>query len=102
MEDPVHYITEKIDLFKAIAAQDPIQAIKFVPEVAGGFAALLLTVAGLIAVLFNLGKSPAVQQTAEKASDKAKQVKDKAAEASATGAEKVKGEVNKRTTRSQS
>jgi calnexin len=103
MEDPVHYITEKIDLFKAIAAQDPIQAIKFVPEVAGGFAAIILAAAGLIAVLFNLGKSsPAVQQTAEKAANKAKQVKDKAAEASATGAEKVKGEVNKRTTRSQS
>ncbi|KAF5021498.1 hypothetical protein F66182_6472 [Fusarium sp. NRRL 66182] len=102
LDDPVHYVQEKLDLFLAIARNDPIQAVKFVPEVAGAAVAILISFIGLIFALVGLGKSPAAQKTASKASDKAKEVKDKASEATATGAEKVKGEVNKRTTRSQS
>ncbi|KJZ78412.1 Calnexin-like protein [Hirsutella minnesotensis 3608] len=102
LDDPVVYIKEKVALFLMIAQNDPVQAIKFVPEVAGGFAAIAVT---LIAVLVGLvgigGSSPAVQKAAADAKDKAKEVKDKAAEAVATGSEKAKAEVTKRTTRSQ-
>lgn len=103
LDDPIFYVQEKLDLFLTIAAKDPIQAIKFVPEVAGGAAALFVTVFALVAALVSLGSSsPAVKETADKAATKAKEVKDNAAEATASGTEKVKGEVNKRTTRSQS
>ncbi|RSL51225.1 Calnexin [Fusarium duplospermum] len=103
LDDPVFYVKEKLDLFLAIAANDPIQAVKFVPEVAGGIAAIFVVSVAFLAALVNLGtSSPAVQKTAEKAKDKAKEVKDKAAEATTTGAEKAKGEASKRATRSQS
>ncbi|KAF4469751.1 calcium-binding precursor cnx1 [Fusarium albosuccineum] len=103
LDDPVFFVKEKLDLFLTIAANDPIEAIKFVPEVAGGIAAIFVVSVAFLAALVNLGSSsPAVQKGAEKAKDKAKEVKDKAAEAAATGAEKVKGEATKRNTRSQS
>jgi calnexin len=103
LDDPVLFIKEKVDLFLTIAQNDPIEAIKFVPEVAGGAAALLVTLVAIIAGLIGLGStSPAVQKAATDAKEKAKDVKDKAAAATATGAEKAKAEVTKRTTRSQS
>lgn len=103
LDDPVLYVKEKLDLFLTIAQKDPIQAIKFVPEVAGGIVAAVVTLLALIVGLVGLGSSsPAVQKAATDAKEKAKEVKDKAAEATATGAEKAKAELNKRTTRSQS
>lgn len=102
-DDPVLYIKEKIDLFLTIAQNDPIEALKFVPEVTGGIIAIAITFIALIVGLVGLGgSSPAVQKAASDAKDKAKEVVDKAAEATATGAEKAKAEVTKRTTRSQS
>jgi calnexin len=103
LDDPVHYIKEKVDLFITIAQNDPIEAIKFVPEVAGGIGAIIVTFAALIIGLVGLGGSaPAVKDTAAAAKGKAKETKDKIAQATATGAEKAKGEANKRATRSQS
>ncbi|KAM0233291.1 hypothetical protein ACHAP5_010474 [Fusarium lateritium] len=59
--------------------------------------------AGLIAGLFNRRKpSLVIGKTATKTSEKPAQVKDKAAEAIATGVKKVKDEVTKRTIRSSS
>ncbi|KAI6782214.1 Calnexin-like protein [Emericellopsis cladophorae] len=103
LDDPVLYVQEKLDLFMTIAQKDPIEAVKFVPEVAAGLGAVVVTLLGLVAVIVSaMTASPAAQQTAAKAKEQAKDVKNKTAEATATGAEKVKGEVNKRTTRSQS
>lgn len=110
LDDPVHFVKEKLDLFITIAKDDPIEAIKFVPEAAGGIAAVFVTLIALIGGLVGLGSSsPAAKKAASDAKDKAKDVKDKAKEvtdkaasAAATGAEKAKGEVSKRTTRSQS
>ena len=104
LDDPVLYVKEKLDLFLTIAQKDPIEAIKFVPEVAGGIGAIIVTLIAIVAALVGAGGSaaPAVQKAATDAKEKAKEVKDKAAEAAATGAEKAKGEVNKRATRSQS
>jgi calnexin len=41
-EDPVTYIREKVDTFITLAKEDPVEAIKVVPEVAGGLGAILL------------------------------------------------------------
>ncbi|RCI14602.1 hypothetical protein L249_6835 [Ophiocordyceps polyrhachis-furcata BCC 54312] len=103
LDDPVVYVKEKLDLFMTIARTDPLEAVKFVPEVAGSIAAVALTMILLVVSLVSKGaSSPAVQKAATEAKDKAKEVKDAAVEATATGAEKAKAEVTKRTTRSQS
>jgi calnexin len=101
-EDPVKYITEKLDLFVTIAKTDPIQAIKFVPEVAGAIGVLVVTVLAILLSVLGGGAAaaPAVKDAAKKGKDAAKDVKDKAAEAVSTGTEKVQAEVSKRSTRS--
>lgn len=100
LDDPVTYIKEKFDLFVTIAQRDPIEAIKFVPEIAGGIGAVFVSLIAIIVGLVNLGGSPApaAKKAAATVADKAKDL----SEAAASGAEKVKGEVTKRTTRSQS
>ncbi|KAL9113385.1 MAG: hypothetical protein Q9227_002426 [Pyrenula ochraceoflavens] len=102
MDDPVTYVKEKVDLFITIAKRDPIEAIKFVPEVAGGAGVLLVTVIAILVGTFTAGGSaaPAAKDAAKKAGEKAAEAKEKTAEAVSTGAENVKAEVNKRTTRS--
>ncbi|KAK6072510.1 calnexin precursor [Seiridium cupressi] len=102
-DDPVTYVKEKLDLFLTIAKADPIQAIKFVPEVPTAIGGLIVTIAALVGVFAFGGSAPApVKKAAVDTKEKAKDAKDKAADAVATGAENVKAEVNKRTTRSQS
>ncbi|KHO00046.1 calreticulin [Metarhizium album ARSEF 1941] len=103
LDHPVHYVKEKLDLFLTIAKDDPVQAIKFVPEVAGGIGAIVVTLVAIVVGLIGLGgSSPAVKDAAAAAKDEAKAAKDKVAQAVATGAEKAKGEASKRATRSQS
>lgn len=97
-DDPVTFIKEKLGLFVALAKEDPVAAIKGVPEISGGIAALVITLVAIIASVG--GSSPAVKKTAGGARDKAKAAKDKASESAATGADTAKAEVTKRTTRS--
>lgn len=101
MDDPVHYVREKVELFTTLAKRNPIDAIKFVPEVA---AAIGLILVALLTLLFGgLGAaatSPQVQKTVQKTKEAAVDAKDKAAEAISTGADRTQVEVNKRTTRS--
>ncbi|KAF2808575.1 Calreticulin-domain-containing protein [Mytilinidion resinicola] len=103
-EDPVAYIKNKIDLFLTIAKRDPIEAIKFVPEVAGGIGAIALTVLAILgSLIFGGASAPSKEQAkdaAKKAKDAAVEGKDKAAAAVASGVEKAQAEANKRTTRS--
>lgn len=103
LDDPKTYILEKLDLFLTIAKKDPLEAIKFVPEVAGGLAAIFVTVVAVLFGLIGLGSSaaPAAKKVAGDAKEKAKEVKDKAASAATTGAETTKSEATKRATRSQ-
>jgi calnexin len=103
MDDPVHYIREKLDLFFTIARNDPIQAIKFVPEAAGGIAAVAITLIAVIIGLVSMGGStppPQVKKAAENVKTKAADAKDKVTGAAASGAEAVKGQAEKRSTRS--
>lgn len=103
-DDPVTYIKEKVKLFAEIAQRDPVEAIKFVPEVAGGLGVLVVTIfAILISALVGSGAAPSKEQVkaqADKAKKAAVDAKDKAAEAVSTGAEKAQADVNKRATRS--
>ncbi|KAK2610575.1 hypothetical protein N8I77_003993 [Diaporthe amygdali] len=105
LDDPVTFIKEKVDLFLTIAQKDPIEAIKFVPEVAGGIGAVLVTViAVVVGIVSSLGGGnapPAVKKAAADAKDKAAEAKDKVAAAASSGAEAVKDNTTKRTTRSQ-
>jgi calnexin len=104
-EDPVLYVKEKLNLFIEVAKRDgPVEAIKFVPEVAGAAGALLAVLVSLIFVVVGGGAAaPSKEQVkaqSKKAKDAAVDAKDKAAAAVSTGAEKAQAEVNKRTTRS--
>jgi calnexin len=102
-EDPVTYVKKKLDLFLTIAKSDPIQAIKFVPEVPTAIGGLVVTLAALVGIFASGGSAPApVKKAAVDTKEKAKDAKEKVADAVSTGAENVKAEVNKRTTRSQS
>ncbi|KAI0012938.1 calreticulin precursor [Xylariaceae sp. FL0662B] len=102
LDDPVLYIKEKLDLFLTIAANDPIQAIKFVPEIPTAIGGLLVTIVALIGIFTMGGGAPApAKKAATDAKEKVKDAKDKTAEAVSTGAENVKTEASKRATRSQ-
>jgi len=103
MDDPVRYIREKMDLFWTLAKNDPVTAVKTLPEVAGGIGALAVTIiALLIGVVSMTGGSPPpqVKKAAEKAKQSAMDTKDQVVDAVSTGAEKAQAELNKRTTRS--
>ena len=99
-DDPVLYVKEKLNLFIEIAKRDPVEAVKFVPEVAGGIGVLAVTIlAILVSALIGSGAAPSQEQVkaqAKKAKNSAVDAKDKAAEAVASGSEKVQAEVNKR------
>lgn len=103
MDDPVLYIKEKLDLFFTIAQNDPIQAIKFVPEAAGGLAAVAITILALIVGVVSMSGStppPAVKKAAGNVKAAAVDAKEKVSEAVASGADSAKAE--KRATRSSS
>ena len=105
MDDPVTYVREKFDLFVEIAKRDPVEAVKFVPEIAGGLAIGAVTVVLLLAGLVGGGAKAAPSKAeldakAKQAKEQAAKAKDQAADAVASGTDKAKEEVNKRTTRS--
>lgn len=104
-DDPVFYMKEKFDLFMAIAKRDPMQAIQFVPEVAGAIGVLALTILALLFGVIGAGSSAApskeqVKAKTQELKDKATEAKDKASEQASSAAETVQEETRKRTTRS--
>lgn len=103
LDDPVLYVREKLELFLTIAKDNPIEAIKFVPEVAGGAGILVVTIIAI--VIGSLGSKratppPIVKNAAEKVKQAAAEAKDSVVDAAASGTEKTQAEVNKRATRS--
>ena len=104
-DDPVAYVKEKFDLFLTIAKRDPIEAIKFVPEIAGGLGALVVVLIAFVVGAISLSSPAApskedIKKAAQKAKDSAVSAKDHAADSVSSGADAAKAEVNKRTTRS--
>lgn len=103
MDDPVLYVREKVDLFLAIAKNDPLEAIKFVPEVAGGLGVLAITLIALIVGAVGMSGAsppPQVKKAAENVKKAALDAKNQAIDTAASGADKAQAEINKRTTRS--
>lgn len=50
-KDPYRYVKERTELFVDLFKRDPVQAMKFMPEIAGGMTALVMTA---VALLFGL------------------------------------------------
>ncbi|KAI9802201.1 MAG: hypothetical protein M1825_002921 [Sarcosagium campestre] len=103
LKDPVGYAKTKLQVFIAIWKQNPVEAVKIVPEVAGAAGVLLVTVLVVIIGLFASGgatPSPQLKKTAEKVKEKAAEAKDQVTEATASATETSQAEVTKRTTRS--
>lgn len=103
MDDPIHYIREKLDLFWALAQKDPLTAVKTLPEVAGGIGAVAVTIIALIIGVFSMAGGsppPQVKKAAEQVKQSAMDTKDQVVDAASTGADKAQAELNKRTTRS--
>lgn len=102
-DDPVRYIKEKVDLFITIAKNDPVNAVKFVPEVAAGFSAVIVAVLAILLTLLTGGSAPSKEQVkaaAKKGKEAAVGAKDKAASAVSSATENVQDEAKKRSTRS--
>lgn len=104
-DDPVTYVKEKLDLFITLAKKDPVEAIRFMPEVAGSIGAGVVLIVALLAALLGGGAAAApskeqIKKTAQKAKENVVEAKDKAVDAATSGVEATKAEVNKRTTRS--
>ena len=105
MDDPVTYVKEKFNLFVEIAKRDPVEAVKYVPEVAGGLAVGAITLLVLLAGIIGGGAKAApskeqVKAKAQQAKTQAEKTKDQVADAVTSGVDKAKDEVNKRSTRS--
>jgi len=105
MDDPVFYVQEKTALFIELAKKNPVDAIKFVPEVAGALAVGLLTLIVLLAGAVGGGAAAApskeeIKAKAQQAKEAASKAQKDVAEAVSSGAEKVQAEVNKRTAKS--
>ncbi|KAF2403913.1 putative calcium-binding protein precursor cnx1 [Trichodelitschia bisporula] len=102
-EDPIKFITQKVEKFMAIAKVDVLEAFKTVPEVGGTIFTVALVFVSILLTMLTGGGAPAPAQVkakakeiADKVADKTKDAKDKAAEAVATGAQNAKGEAQKR------
>lgn len=105
MDDPLTYVKEKFNLFLTIAKRDPIEAIKFVPEVAGGLGALVVALIAFVAGAIALSSPAApskedIKKATQKAKESAVSAKDQVVDATASGVETVKAEADRRTTRS--
>lgn len=97
-EDPVTFIREKVDYFIVLAKQDPVGAVKAVPEVAGGLVALLVTM--ILIIVGAIGASSPAPAPAKKGKEAAGAGKEKAGQATSSSADTGKGGATKRTTRS--
>lgn len=98
-EDPVGFIRAKVDRFVFLAKQDPVSAVKQMPDVAGALGALLLTM--VLVIVGAVGaSSPAAAPAVKKGKEAATVAKEKTAEAVSSAADTAKGSATKRTTRS--
>ncbi|RAH45170.1 calnexin [Aspergillus brunneoviolaceus CBS 621.78] len=97
-ENPVAHVREKVDRFVGLAKQDPIAAVKQVPDVAGGLAAVLVTM--VLLIVGAVGASSPAAAPVKKGKEAASAAKEKAAEAVSSATNTGKGGATKRQTRS--
>ncbi|EKV07146.1 Calreticulin/calnexin [Penicillium digitatum] len=97
-EDPVTFVRQKVNHFVELAKEDPIDAAKTLPEVAGGLGALLLTM--ILIVVGAISASSPAAPAEKKGKQPAGAPKEKKEEAVTSSAETSKGGATKRTTRS--
>ncbi|KAJ9482403.1 hypothetical protein VN97_g11019 [Penicillium thymicola] len=97
-EDPVTFVRQKVNHFVELAKEDPINAAKTLPEVAGGLGALLLTM--ILVVVGAISASSPAAPAEKKGKQPAGAPKEKKEEAVSSSAETSKGGATKRTTRS--
>lgn len=97
-EDPVTYVREKVDQFVILAKEDPLTAVKTVPEVAGGLGALLVTM--ILIIVGAISASSPAAAPAKKGKAAASAPKEKKGEATSSAADTGKGSATKRNTRS--
>ncbi|CAG8194274.1 unnamed protein product [Penicillium olsonii] len=96
-EDPVTFVRQKVNHFVQLAQEDPVHAVKTLPEVAGGLGALLLT---MILVIFGAIGASSPAPADKKGKAPATAPKEKKGEAVSSSAETSKGGATKRNTRS--
>jgi len=75
MDDPLSTFARNLNSSLAIAKRDPIEAIRFLPEVAGGIGAVVVTVLAIIIGLVGVGGSSPRSKAAAKAKDSAADAK---------------------------
>ncbi|OQE96169.1 hypothetical protein PENNAL_c0001G06036 [Penicillium nalgiovense] len=97
-EDPVTFVRQKVNHFVELAKEDPINAAKTLPEVAGGLGALLLTM--ILVVVGAIGASSPAAPAENKGKQPAGAPKEKKEQAVSSSAETSKGGATKRATRS--
>ncbi|KAJ5505470.1 Concanavalin A-like lectin/glucanase subgroup [Penicillium expansum] len=97
-EDPVTFVRQKVNHFVELAKEDPINAAKTLPEVAGGLGALLLTM--ILIVVGAISASSPAAPAEKKGKQPAGAPKEKKEQAVSSSAETSKGGATKRTTRS--
>ncbi|CAK7263056.1 hypothetical protein SEPCBS57363_000374 [Sporothrix epigloea] len=98
LDDPVRYVKEKLNKFIVLASEDPIDAIKNVPEIPGSIAAVFLL---LLSGVFILGGAAPAAPVGKSAVTQSKtEDKPQAVVASSTDTGK-EGTATKRTARSQ-
>ena len=105
MDDPVFYVQEKFKLFVEIAKRDPVEAVRFVPEVAGGLAVGVVTILVVLVGLVGGGAKAApsketMNAKAKEAQAQAQKTKEQVVDSVTSAADKAKEDVSKRTTRS--
>ncbi|KAJ5504004.1 hypothetical protein N7463_006878 [Penicillium fimorum] len=97
-EDPVTFVRQKVHHFVDLAKEDPINAAKTLPEVAGGLGALLLTM--ILLVVGAISASSPAAPAEKKGKQPAAAPKEKKEQAVSSSTETNKGGATKRTTRS--
>ncbi|KAJ6126854.1 hypothetical protein N7523_002466 [Penicillium sp. IBT 18751x] len=95
-EDPVTFVRQKVEFFVGLAKEDPINAVKTVPEVAGGLVALLLT--SILIIVGAIGSSSPAP--APKGKQAETSPKEKTGQATSSSADTGKSGATKRNTRS--
>lgn len=100
-EDPVAFVTERLQLFLAVVQKDPVGAVKAFPEVAGAIVAGVGTLFAILVGLISLATAPTkVKKSPAPASDKKPETKiQEAAEAEAEGTESDRPKPTKRTSK---